>query len=95
MLSYVVAISAVTFGLTWHDKRSAEREAWRVPEKTLHICELLGGWPAAYLSQQLFRHKTSKRPYRIAFWSIVGLYQFLALEWITDWRICRWVVSLF
>jgi uncharacterized membrane protein YsdA (DUF1294 family) len=94
ILSYFVVISLVTLGLYWKDKRSAERGEWRVPEKSLHVCELLGGWPAAYSAQQLFRHKTSKRSYRIAFWCIVGLYQFLALEWITSWQISRTLLSI-
>ena len=94
LISYWAATSALSLVLTWHDKRSAGRGGWRISEKTLHLCEILGGWPAAYLAQQLFRHKTSKRSYRIIFWSIVALHQFLALEWITDWRISRWVASL-
>lgn len=94
ILSYAVIISLVAFGLFWKDKRSAESGTWRISEKSLHLCELLGGWPAAYWAQQIFRHKTSKRSYRIVFWCIVGLYQFLALEWITGWRISRWLGSM-
>ncbi|MGZ0710238.1 DUF1294 domain-containing protein [Coraliomargarita sp. W4R53] len=93
ILSYIVVVSLATIILYWKDKRSAKQEGWRIPEKTLHTLELLGGWPAAYLAQQLFRHKTNKRSYRIAFWCIVGLYQFLALESIINWRVSRWLLS--
>lgn len=95
ILSYCLLISITSFGSCWQDKRRAQKQLWRIPEKSLHTFELLGGWPASYFAQQLFRHKTSKRSYRIAFWCIVALYQFLALEWITNWRISRWLSSLF
>ncbi|WPJ95307.1 DUF1294 domain-containing protein [Coraliomargarita algicola] len=94
ILGYWLFISVTTFVSYWQDKRRAQKGLWRIPEKSLHSFELLGGWPAAYLAQQLFRHKTSKRSFRIAFWCIVGFYQFLALEWITDWRVSRWLISL-
>lgn len=93
MLGYGLLISATTIGSNWQDKRSAQKDRWRIPENTLHTFELLGGWPAAYLAQQLFRHKTSKRSYRSVFWWIVALYQFVALEWLTDWRISHWALS--
>jgi uncharacterized membrane protein YsdA (DUF1294 family) len=34
---------------------------------------LIGGWPGAIVAQQLLRHKTSKRSFRIAFWVTVVL----------------------
>ncbi|MFT5837324.1 MAG: uncharacterized membrane protein YsdA (DUF1294 family) [Candidatus Azotimanducaceae bacterium] len=95
ILTYGLLISITTFGSYWQDKRRAQKDLWRIPEKSLHTFELLGGWLAAYVAQLVFRHKTSKRSYRIVFWGIVGLHQFLALEWITDWRISRAVISLF
>ncbi|MDQ8207245.1 DUF1294 domain-containing protein [Coraliomargarita sp. SDUM461003] len=94
ILGYGSLISLITFVAYWQDKRRAQKQLWRVPEKSLHIFELLGGWPAAYLAQQVFRHKTSKRSFLIVYWSIVGIYQILALEWITNWRISRWLGSL-
>lgn len=42
----------------------AERGRWRTPENTLHVAELLGGWPGALVAQQLFRHKTRKISYQ-------------------------------
>jgi uncharacterized membrane protein YsdA (DUF1294 family) len=94
ILSYVIVISLITIGLYWKDKRSAEASQWRIPEKTLHICKFLGGWLAAYLAQELFRHKTSKRSFRIVYWSLIALHQFLALEWISGWVCSRWLASL-
>ena len=46
----------------------------RIPESTLHTLELAGGWPCALLAQRLFRHKTTKASYRVAFWTMVALH---------------------
>lgn len=84
---YLVLISLSTFGLYWHDKRRARNGGWRVTEKLLHLLELLGGWPAAFLAQRLLHHKNSKRSYQIAFWLIVALHQAIALDYLLAWRI--------
>jgi len=57
------------------DKGRAERGQWRTPENTLHITELLGGWPGALIAQQVFRHKTRKVSFQVVFWLIVALHQ--------------------
>jgi len=41
----------------------------------LHLLELLGGWPGAFLAQRRLRHKCSKRRYQFVFWLIVLAYQ--------------------
>eukprot|EP01116_Phalansterium_solitarium_P018107 TRINITY_DN4674_c0_g1_i1.p1 TRINITY_DN4674_c0_g1~~TRINITY_DN4674_c0_g1_i1.p1 ORF type:complete len:127 (-),score=15.17 TRINITY_DN4674_c0_g1_i1:111-491(-) len=67
------AASAVTFAVMGYDKQQAVRHQWRVPEKTLHTLELVGGWPAGSLAaQQVFRHKRSKPEYQQVYWSIVA-----------------------
>jgi uncharacterized membrane protein YsdA (DUF1294 family) len=53
------------------DKARAEKEERRVPENTLHMLELLGGWPGALIAQQWLRHKTAKVSYQVIFWLIV------------------------
>lgn len=79
LLVYGVA-SVVSFVQYWLDKRSAETGRWRTPENTLHITELLGGWPGALVAQQVFRHKTRKVSFQIPFWLIVGLHQLVWLD---------------
>lgn len=71
---YAVA-SLLTFVLYWRDKHSALKDRWRIPETTLHFFELAGGWPGALVAQQVFRHKTRKLSYQLAFWLIVVLHQ--------------------
>ena len=51
-------VSLISLLLYWQDKRQAQGNTWRTPEKVLHASELLGGWPGALVAQQLFRHKT-------------------------------------
>src|SRR5690349_8025151 len=86
---YVVAVSCVTFWLYWHDKRQAETEGWRTPESTLHLAELFGGWPAAFLAQRTLRHKISKIRYQAAFWAIIVLYQAVSFDFLNDWHYSR------
>ena len=55
------------------DKRRAILEGQRIPERTLHILSLLGGWPGAILGQKMFRHKTVKKSFRLVFWlTVIG-----------------------
>lgn len=41
-------------------KKKADEYQDRIPEKNLHIVDLLGGWPGALISRALYNHKTSK-----------------------------------
>lgn len=70
MLVYIV-MSVITFLAYAQDKFKAQKDAWRTPENTLHVLSLIGGWPGAALAQQLLRHKTQKKAFRIAFWFTV------------------------
>ena len=86
IVGYLVVISAVTFWLYWRDKRRAETDGWRIPESTLHIAELLGGWPAAFLAQRAFRHKIAKTSYQVAFWAIVAVHEAASFDFLNEWH---------
>lgn len=64
-------ISVITFLAYAFDKSKAQRGAWRTAESTLHLFSLIGGWPGAAIAQQLLRHKSQKREFRVAFWFTV------------------------
>lgn len=52
--------------------KMAARKAWRrVPESTLLMFGLVGGWPGAIVGQQVFRHKTQKQPFKT--WFIISV----------------------
>jgi uncharacterized membrane protein YsdA (DUF1294 family) len=67
----LLLIAGLTFLMFGLDKRAALNERQRVPEKTLHLLSLAGGWPGALLARPLFRHKTRKQPFRTVFWLTV------------------------
>ena len=73
-LVVVLVLSLVAFVFYGFDKRRARTDGRRVPEKTLHLLALLGGWPGALMGQRVFRHKTQKLSYRIVFWLCVMLH---------------------
>jgi uncharacterized membrane protein YsdA (DUF1294 family)/cold shock CspA family protein len=70
LLSYF-CLSMITFLAYAFDKSKAQRGAWRVKESRLHFFALIGGWPGAAIAQQLLRHKSQKREFRMVFWFTV------------------------
>lgn len=71
------------------DKRSAREKVWRHSELDLHLLELAGGWPGAFLAQRRLRHKCSKRSFQFWFWLIVLLYQLIAFDSLQNWKSAR------
>ena len=69
---YVIA-SGITFIAYGFDKSAAMNARWRTREGTLHLLSVLGGWPGALVAQQMFRHKSRKLEFQIAFWLTVLL----------------------
>lgn len=74
-------LNAATFFAYWLDKDAARRQARRTPENTLHLMALLGGWPGAWLAQQVLRHKSVKASFRRVFWLTAGLNLLVLLVW--------------
>lgn len=70
-LIVVAVMSLASFIAYGIDKRQAGRGGRRIPEQTLHLMALLGGWPGALLGQRQFRHKTKKLAFRVVFWLVV------------------------
>lgn len=78
----VLGLSAITFVAYALDKHAAQTGRWRTPESTLHLLELAGGWPGAWVAQQLLRHKSRKPAYRVAFWTMVVLHGTALTAWL-------------
>ena len=64
---FVLIISLLCYFYYAKDKKAAMTGSWRVPENTLHLLALLGGWPGALYAQQRLRHKTQKTSFRVVF----------------------------
>ncbi|MGI9874001.1 DUF1294 domain-containing protein [Vibrio chagasii] len=71
LLAWYLVIGVVTFFVYAKDKRAAIHGNWRVPEKTLHIFSVAGGWLGALIAQDKLRHKTQKQPFRAIYWLTV------------------------
>jgi uncharacterized membrane protein YsdA (DUF1294 family) len=87
--AYGLAASMLTYWAYARDKRRAQDGEWRVSEAQLHLWELLGGWPGAWIAQRRLRHKCSKGSYQFVFWLIVLGYQFAAFDSFHDWQLSR------
>jgi uncharacterized membrane protein YsdA (DUF1294 family) len=78
LIAYGV-MSVVTFLAFGLDKSAARGGRRRVPERTLHLLALLGGWPGTLLAMPVFRHKRRK----ISFVAVVILIALLhAAGWV-------------
>ena len=66
-----LVMGVVCFAAYGADKSAAKAGRQRVSEQTLLTVGVLGGWPGALVAQQVFRHKTRKRPFRRRFWFTV------------------------
>ncbi len=86
---YVLVLGALAYGAYALDKRRARAKEWRLSEAGLHLLELLGGWPGAFLAQRRLRHKCSKGSYQVVFWLIVLVYQFVAFDSLQNWQLSR------
>jgi uncharacterized membrane protein YsdA (DUF1294 family) len=75
-------LSAAAFLLYARDKAAARANRSRVPERTLHLLALAGGWPGALVAQRTLRHKTRKRPFRLRFLATVILNSAALLAWL-------------
>ena len=73
LLVWYLVIGLVTFFVYAKDKRAAINGNWRVPEKTLHILSVAGGWLGALIAQDKLRHKTQKQPFRAIYWLTVAM----------------------
>ena len=56
----LVAVNIDAYFLMWQDKQRAIRQQWRIPERTLLLLSLFGGFIGIHLGRQHFRHKTQR-----------------------------------
>lgn len=84
-MAYLTAINLCTVLLYGYDKAVAGSGLLRVPERTLQWLAIFFGSPGAWMSQELFRHKTHKEPFRTRFRLIIAV-QLLAIIGLFWWN---------
>lgn len=72
---YLAAVNIAAYFLMYRDKQKAIKQQWRIPEKTLFLLSLCGGFIGVHLAMKHFRHKTQ----HISFSVVVSL---SAILWI-------------
>ena len=75
-------LSIITLTIYGLDKWLALKDKRRISENKLHLLALLGGWPGAYVGQQTFRHKISKKSFRRIFWLTIFVNTFLIIAYL-------------
>lgn len=85
--------SVVTYALYASDKARAQAGRWRIPENQLHLAELLGGWPGAWIAQRRLRHKVVKISYQLVFWLILMIFQAASLDLLMEGKGLRWIMA--
>ena len=84
LTSWLWYSSIVGFAAVAADKFAAKIGIRRLSENSLHLIELIGGWPGSCVAMALFRHKTRKGSFMavtgviVAGW-VVFLYRNLTL----------------
>ncbi len=71
LLSWIIAITIITFAAFGFDKGMAKAGKARIPEAVLLALTFSGGTIGALLGRYMFNHKTSKKSFRAKFWVVV------------------------
>ena len=82
IMIYLIIINIIGFLAMFIDKRKAENNKWRIPEKTFFLITLIGGGIGNIEGMYDFRHKTKKYKFTI------GLPLILILEIV-------WIISIY
>ena len=62
---YLISINIISFVLMFIDKRKAIHNKWRIPEGTLLLTSIIGGYIGLIIGMNLFKHKTRKLKFKI------------------------------
>ncbi len=81
---WLATTSFITFALYGMDKFQAKQGNQRVPERTLHLCALVGGFLGGWIGRLAFRHKTQKPIFTVVLLAATALH--LAGAWFIFFR---------
>lgn len=88
LLVWDTLASLVLFCLMGVDKRRAQREQWRIRERTLFLWAILGGGAGGWLGMRVFHHKTLHRRFRFGFPALTLTHAALLL-WLSYFLLCH------
>ena len=74
ILIFYLIINLLAFTLYGIDKQKAQKQVWRIPEKSLFLTAFLGGAFGALIGMQVFHHKTKKNYFWILNLLALGLH---------------------
>lgn len=79
LAAWYLIVSAFTFGVYAFDKHRAIRAdgSRRVPEATLHLLALVGGFAGSLCAMRIIRHKNRKPAFVVLTWAIALLHGLL------------------
>lgn len=78
---YFAVLSIMALAMMKIDKRHAQRQGRRIPEKNLWRVAIFGGGIGAYIGMMAFRHKTKHTNFRVGF-LVLAMVQAAILLWI-------------
>lgn len=92
-LAYILSISIITYIVMQRTYRRSYSTHKLPPDSTLHIFELIGGWPGSYVAQHSRTMPGRRLGYRLAYWAIVIIWQTAAIDSLIDWQVSSRVWS--
>lgn len=84
IIIYLVVVNIIGFLIMFVDKRKAEKNRWRIPEKTLFMFSMIGGSIGTLAGMYVFRHKTKKLRFAIGFPAILILQIIIVITLVTQ-----------
>lgn len=82
VVAAVLVVNLFTVLAYAREPHYARSGPWRIPETTLHLLSLLGGWPGAGLAQTILRYTSRKPSFATLYWGTVALHFAVLLGWL-------------
>lgn len=74
-------MSVICFFMMRIDKIRAEKGLWRISDDSLHMAQLLWGWPGTLIAQKIYFHKARKKTFQGALHFIIFIH---LIAWVDD-----------
>lgn len=78
---YAIAINVIGYVVMGVDKRRAQRNEWRIPEKTLFLIAMMYGSFGVHQGMKRFRHKTKHKSFVIGI-PLIEILQVLSIIYV-------------